>query len=322
VIEITTASLPTYVNGAPYIFQMQAIAGPGFNQWNITSGTLPTGLTMSLTGLISGTPTAAGTNPVVFTLTQSSCSCSKSLSLSPGVITLAVTPLTWNPGDTISYIGTAPSFPGDIFQIDWTASNWDGRGSSKTGHFNDVGGQFDGSGNATMVSLKMMRRIFTGGNGLLYWGAGPCTAQIEDNTQSPSVFSNTLNRTVTRHASISIDGTVKAYILAHPDLGDPYTPTGTLTEEFYDNGIGGPLTAQYEDTGTSVGAVNQTIGAPKGILYSPNGVDLVVTYTIAQGGGHGFLTYTKLASSISNPTGVYNLTSDPNGDAPATCTIS
>lgn len=245
-------------------------------------------------------------------------SCSTSLSFTSG-ITLSVAPLTWNPGDTINYVGFGPTFPGDIFRIDWTASDWDGRGHSATGHFNDAGGQFDGAGNATMVSLRLMKQMFTGGNGLQYWGAGPCTVQIEDTDQSPSVFSNTLNRTVIRHAAISIDATVKAYILAHPDPIDPYTPTGTLTEEFF-----GAVTpaVQYEDTGTAVGAVNQTIGAPKGILYSPNSVDLVIAYLIAQGGGHAMLTYQKLASSVSDPTGSYTLLNDPNGDAPATCTIS
>lgn len=318
VIQITTSSITGFKIGTPYSFQMQAVGGSSPYTWSIVSGSLPSGLTMSDSGLISGTPTALATDPIVFMVTDSTgCHCSKSVEL--GLITLAVTPLTWNVGDTISYIGTAPSFPGDLFQIDWTASDWDGRGSSATGHFNDTGGQFDGAGNGTMVSLRLMSRMFTGGNGLKYWGAGPCTLKIEDTDQSPSVFSNTLNRTVVRHAAVSIDGTTLAYILAHPDPIEPYTPTGTLTEEFLE---APSLTAQYEDTGTAVGAPNQTIGAPKGILYSPNGVDLVIAYDIAQGGGHAMLTYQKLATSISSPTGVYTLLNDPNGDAPATCTIT
>ncbi len=305
-----SATIPRSGGIPPYVF-------------SLVSGALPSGLSLNASGTISGTPTtvqdstftvrcSTGTGAHIdkaYEINVSSCT----------TILLSITPTSWNPGDTINYIGLAPTLPGDLFQINFTGSNWDGRGSSISGHFNDVGGQFDGSGNATMVSLKLMRSIFTGGNGLKYWGAGPCTLRIEDTDQSPSVFSNTLNRTVVRHAAVSIDGTALAYILAHPDLLEPYTPTGTLTEEFY--GLPTP-TAQYEDTGTAVGAVNQTIGAPKGILYSPNNVDLVIAYLVAQGGGHAMLTYQKLATAISNPTGVYTLLNDPNGDAPATCTIT
>ncbi len=322
VLNIDTASpLTAGQAGAAYSQQLTETGGTDPVLWSISSGSLPAGLTMDGTGLITGTPTSSGTSSFTVQVDDDDgLSCTKDFTLTIGSsILLSITPTSWNPGDTINYVGLAPAYHGDLFQIDWTATDWDGRGNSASGHFNDVGGQFDGTGHATMVSLKLMRRMFTGGNGLQYWGAGPCTLKIEDTDQSPSVFSNILNRTVVRHAAISIDGTLLAYILAHPDLLDPYTPTGTLTEEFY--GLVTP-TAQYEDTGTAVGAVNQTIGAPKGILYSPNGVDLVIAYLIAQGGGHAMLTYQKLATDISNPTGVYTLLNDPNGDAPANCTIT
>lgn len=57
VLEITTAAIPPYTIGVPYNFQLVAAGGSNNYNWKITSGTLPAGLTMSLTGLISGTPT-------------------------------------------------------------------------------------------------------------------------------------------------------------------------------------------------------------------------------------------------------------------------
>jgi len=56
VIEITTSALPPFTIGTPYSFQLVASGGSGSYQWTITNGSLPAGLTMSITGLISGTP--------------------------------------------------------------------------------------------------------------------------------------------------------------------------------------------------------------------------------------------------------------------------
>lgn len=42
-------------------------------QWSIAAGVFPDGISMSDSGLISGTPTAAGTNPVTFRLVDLSC---------------------------------------------------------------------------------------------------------------------------------------------------------------------------------------------------------------------------------------------------------
>lgn len=57
VLEITTTQLDAYSVGVPYSFQLQAAGGSGNYAWKITAGSLPPGLTMDSTGLISGTPT-------------------------------------------------------------------------------------------------------------------------------------------------------------------------------------------------------------------------------------------------------------------------
>lgn len=56
VLEIVTFSLPGFAIGVPYSFQLQVIGGSGNYSWGIISGSLPNGLTLSPTGLISGTP--------------------------------------------------------------------------------------------------------------------------------------------------------------------------------------------------------------------------------------------------------------------------
>lgn len=57
VLQVATMSLPPYSSGVPYSFQLTAVGGSGNYQWIIQSGSLPSGLTMSASGLITGTPT-------------------------------------------------------------------------------------------------------------------------------------------------------------------------------------------------------------------------------------------------------------------------
>jgi subtilisin family serine protease len=56
----TAQTLPSGLPGTAYLQRIQTLNGTGQNNWSITSGSLPTGLTL-LGGVISGTPTTAGT---------------------------------------------------------------------------------------------------------------------------------------------------------------------------------------------------------------------------------------------------------------------
>ncbi len=61
-ITITTSSLSNGQVGAYYYTMMAATGGSGSYTWTIYSGNLPTGLNLSSTGVISGTPTTAATS--------------------------------------------------------------------------------------------------------------------------------------------------------------------------------------------------------------------------------------------------------------------
>jgi hypothetical protein len=58
-LAIQQGSLPTLVTGTPYSTQLTA-SGGGTQTWSISAGAAPTGLTLSSTGVLSGTPTATG----------------------------------------------------------------------------------------------------------------------------------------------------------------------------------------------------------------------------------------------------------------------
>jgi Putative Ig domain len=71
-LAVTTSTLPSGTNGTAYSQVLQASGGtPGYT-WSISSGSLPTGLTLAApTGTISGTPTASGTFNFTATITDS-----------------------------------------------------------------------------------------------------------------------------------------------------------------------------------------------------------------------------------------------------------
>jgi len=73
VLNISTSVLTDYELGVPYSFQMQASGGSGNYAWKLSSGTFPTGLSMTTTGLISGTPTAVGSAILTFQVADTAC---------------------------------------------------------------------------------------------------------------------------------------------------------------------------------------------------------------------------------------------------------
>ena len=59
-LTITTSGLPNATAGDAYSTSLTATGGTTPYSWTITSGLLPTGLSMSPTGVITGTPNTSG----------------------------------------------------------------------------------------------------------------------------------------------------------------------------------------------------------------------------------------------------------------------
>ena len=81
-LTITTASLTGGTVGVPYSFTMGASGGTAPYRWTATG--LPAGLSISNGGVITGTPTSAGSSPATFTVIDASTallSANKSLTL-------------------------------------------------------------------------------------------------------------------------------------------------------------------------------------------------------------------------------------------------
>ena len=98
-ITLSPATVPAGTIGAPYSVQFTATGLTAPFTFSLASGTLPTGLTLSSAGLLSGTPTALG--PFNFTIKVNDFNCSGSTAFvfaaAPGAGAVG--------GDTLDFVG-------------------------------------------------------------------------------------------------------------------------------------------------------------------------------------------------------------------------
>ena len=59
-LSVATASLPSGVTGSAYVRPLTALGGDGAYRWVVAAGALPDGLSLDSLGMLSGTPTGAG----------------------------------------------------------------------------------------------------------------------------------------------------------------------------------------------------------------------------------------------------------------------
>jgi len=96
-LQITTTQLPSATTDAPYSASLTATGGTPPYVWSLGSGTLPDGLTMSSTGVISGQPTAATHSILTIDVSDSSAvpvTAETSLAVDVAASTGATTPET------------------------------------------------------------------------------------------------------------------------------------------------------------------------------------------------------------------------------------
>ena len=97
VLQVATTNLPAGTTTVPYSQTLTACGGPTNYSWGIISGGLPAGLSLSSSGVISGTPTTAGTTNFTVQVTNAaSVTATQALSLViyafSTSVTFAVTP--------------------------------------------------------------------------------------------------------------------------------------------------------------------------------------------------------------------------------------
>ena len=94
ILAISATTLPTATVGGTYTKTLQATGGTGGNVWIVISGALPAGLTLSPTGVLSGTPTTVGPNAFTVQVTSGAQNASQAYSLpvvAPGPVVISTT---------------------------------------------------------------------------------------------------------------------------------------------------------------------------------------------------------------------------------------
>ena len=112
-VTFTFPAPPSGVVGTPYSVTLTAGGGTTPYTWSISAGSLPAGLTLNTsTGVVSGTPTLAGTSSFTAKVTDAkgkTATFATSITILSSMLTVAVStsPATVAPGGTVTYTITA-----------------------------------------------------------------------------------------------------------------------------------------------------------------------------------------------------------------------
>jgi hypothetical protein len=145
-LQITTTSLPSGATGTSYSTTLAATGGKTAYSWSVSSGSLPTGLTLSSSGQISGTPTATGTFSFIVNLTDSSSpaqsiTANLSITISAPVTPVQITTTSLAGGQTGASYSTSLAASGGKTPYSWSVSS----GSLPTGLSLSSAGQISGT---------------------------------------------------------------------------------------------------------------------------------------------------------------------------------
>jgi hypothetical protein len=128
-LVITSAThLPSATVGSPYSFTATASGGTSPYSWSI-SGALPSGLSLSTTGTLSGTPATAGSSTPSLLVSDSTgatasalISINVSLNATPATTCIA-TPATVPQGTNVTVVATASGFSSSSLTYSFTATS-------------------------------------------------------------------------------------------------------------------------------------------------------------------------------------------------------
>jgi hypothetical protein len=125
---VVTTSVPNGVVGSAYSTTLQASGGTGSFAWSVSGGMLPTGLGLSTAGVISGTPTTAGTATFTVRATDTGASGYAERTLTITIAPTAAAPVTITTtalpeGHRAVAYSAAISTSGGTAPFTWSVSN-------------------------------------------------------------------------------------------------------------------------------------------------------------------------------------------------------
>src|SRR5437660_4999 len=188
-LQVASSQLPGGTAGSAYSATLSASGGTSPYSWSVSSGTLPTGLSLSSAGTLSGTPTVAGSFPFTVAV-KDAASGSASASLSINVVTAAAPSVSISSpanGATVSGTTTVSGVASDGLTITSVQLSVDG-------------GAFANASGTTNWSFSLNTNSLSN---------GPHTLSAKVNDSTGSATSSVVNFSV-NNASTSSDCTLFA----------------------------------------------------------------------------------------------------------------
>ncbi|WP_426702276.1 putative Ig domain-containing protein [Rhodanobacter sp. Col0626] len=347
-ISITPAVLPSAQAGASFSQQVTAAGGDGSYTYTITTGSLPAGISLSSAGLLSGTPTAAGTFNVTVEATDGhGFTGTQNYALSVSAASLTLTPATLSAATAESAYSQSFSASGGTAPYTYSISS----GALPAGLNLVAGGVL--SGTPTVAgSFTFSVRVTDGSTGV----GAPFTATRSytlvvnapgisvapgslSNPQAGAVYSQQLTAsggngtyafTVSAGAlpgglSLGSNGLLSGTPAAAGSFGFTVTATdglGFTGAQAYTVSVGQPQPVAVNDSASTVA------NSPTTIAVTTNDTGPITSIAIMHAPTHGSATvsglgvvYTPTTNYFGSDSLTYTATGPGGTSAPATVTI-
>ena len=242
-VALGNATLPAGIQGAAYSYDLKpklAIAGDaGYTgsgvTWSVTSGSLPTGLTLGTNGVISGTPTAENTGtPFTIQAAYKSKSGLQSYSVLVGAITVSLAGATlpgMTAGTAMAYdLKSNLSIAGDAaYSADGAGVTWSVSGSLPAGLTMGTDGRITGTPTAVGTSSVAV------------------TAGYKSKTSTAASYNMSVTANLKDNGGYRTwsDGTYAANCQAYRSPTAPYSYAGATGDGVYRINLGGTPTDVY-----------------------------------------------------------------------------
>src|SRR5438876_8259815 len=228
-LQVTSSQLPGGTVASAYSATLSASGGTSPYSWSVSSGTLPTGLILSSSGTLSGTPTVAGAFPFTVAV-KDAASGSASASLSINVVTAAApsvsisspangstvsgtTSVSGVASDGLAITSVQLSVDGGAFANASGTSNWSfslNTNSLSNGAHTLTAKVNDSSGNSatsSLVSITVNNGSTTTTDCTLYASPSGSDSNSGTSSSSPKTFQGAANSTQSGSVVCLLGGT-------------------------------------------------------------------------------------------------------------------